>query len=68
MDGLEFLSIIKADSALRKIPIILQSAASDEEIQKGLRMGAEFYLLKPYSGVDLYTTIIKVLAKQIAVI
>ena len=65
MDGLEFLSVIKLDPILKKIPVILQSAATNEEIQRGLDMGADLYLVKPYTRVDLFTAIIKVLVKQL---
>ena len=59
MDGLEFLSIMKADSSLSKISIILQTGATDDEIQRGLIMGANGYVQKPYTRAELYAAINK---------
>jgi CheY-like chemotaxis protein len=65
MTGLEFLAVLKEDPVLRHIPVILQSAATEEEIQQGLDSGAELCLRKPYSGVDLYVAIIKILLQEV---
>src|SRR5688572_4988650 len=65
MNGLEFLSVLKKDPILCRIPVILQSAATDEEVQEGLSKGADLWLPKPYTGAELYAAIIKVLANQL---
>jgi CheY-like chemotaxis protein len=65
MDGLKFLSVIKADHTLTKTPVILQTAATNEEVQAGLELGADLYLPKPYSAVELYVAIIKVFAEKL---
>jgi two-component system response regulator CpxR len=66
MGGLEFLSLIKeGDQALSTIPVILQTAATDEEVQAGLEMGADLSISKPYVGSDLYIAMINVLVKQL---
>ena len=50
MDGLEFLSKIKSDPNLRNVPIILQSTATNDEVQKALALGADWFLQKPYKA------------------
>ncbi len=48
MDGLEVLSRIKKNEALKTLPVILQTArAAKEDIEKGLKAGAFYYLTKP---------------------
>jgi CheY-like chemotaxis protein len=65
MDGLQFLSKIKANPILRKIPVIIQSGSIDEA-QKGLSMGADFHLIKPYKGIQLCWAIEEVMTRQVA--
>lgn len=53
MDGYEATSIIKADKELASIPLIIISALSDKEaITKGLSLGADEYLTKPFDLVE----------------
>ncbi len=54
MDGLELVSRLKADEALRNVPIILLTAkASREEVVTGLDSGADDYLGKPFGPTEL---------------
>lgn len=54
IDGLELLRMIKADSGLRRLPVIMQSGAtSPEQIAEGIEAGAFYYLTKPYSPKSL---------------
>lgn len=49
MDGFEVLSELKDDPELSTIPvIILSNLGQKEEIEKGLQMGAEDYLVKAH--------------------
>lgn len=64
MDGLAFLSKIKADPALKAIPLILLSGALEETIKKGLALGAEGYVNKLYASSQLYAEIARVMAKH----
>jgi CheY-like chemotaxis protein len=49
IDGLELLTLIKADSRLQALPVILLSVAvSPEQIAEGIEAGAFYYLTKPY--------------------
>jgi adenylate cyclase len=58
MDGYEFISELKKDSEFSTIPtIILSAKASSEEVLKGLEIGANSFLSKPFSIVELTSTI-----------
>ncbi len=47
MDGYELLEIIKADSALRRIPVIVLTSETSAEV-KSLQLGASGFITKPY--------------------
>lgn len=50
MDGLEVLRRMKTHPALKAVPVILQTAATEpDQVVEGLREGAFYYLSKPYS-------------------
>jgi len=54
MDGFEATKVIKSDESLATIPLIILSALSDKkQIIKGLELGADDYITKPYDIVDL---------------
>jgi DNA-binding response OmpR family regulator len=47
MDGAEFLKIVKADNALKKIPVvILTTSNSDRDVIKSFELGAAGYMVK----------------------
>lgn len=49
VDGYELISTIRSNEEYLDIPIIiLSSLSSQEEVSKGLSMGANSYLLKPF--------------------
>lgn len=54
VSGLEVCRRIKADPGKRQIPIIMLSARSEEvDRVRGLETGADDYMVKPYSVVEL---------------
>ena len=56
--GLEVLRSIKADPALKATRVILlTSKAQERDIEVGLIAGADFYLTKPFSPLDLLTRV-----------
>lgn len=58
MDGLEVLHRINRDQRLKFIPVIMQTAAaSTDQIEEGIRLGAFYYLAKPYGGKLLRTLV-----------
>lgn len=54
LTGLEICRLVRADSALDGVQILLVSAAADEtSIAAGMRAGAADYLSKPFSPREL---------------
>jgi sigma-B regulation protein RsbU (phosphoserine phosphatase) len=65
MDGFSVLGKIKADPALRNIPVIVISATNDlKNIVKGIQLGAEDYLPKPFEPALLRARIASSLEKK----
>jgi len=47
MNGIEFLRIIKADEALKKIPIVVMTTSrAEQDIVESFRLGAAGYMVK----------------------
>ena len=56
--GLEVLRLIKADPGLKATRVILlTSKAQETDVEVGLMAGADFYLTKPFSPLDLLTRV-----------
>jgi signal transduction histidine kinase/DNA-binding response OmpR family regulator len=54
LDGIALLRELRSDPALRDIPVVLLSARAGEEAKvEGLRVGADDYLVKPFSAREL---------------
>lgn len=65
MDGFSVLESVKADPALRDIPIIVISASNDlKSVVKGIQLGAEDYLPKPFEPTLLQARIKSSLEKK----
>lgn len=65
MDGFEVLSHLKADPAVHNIPVIVISADNNlQSVVKGIQMGAEDYLPKPFEPTLLYARISSCLEKK----
>ena len=63
MSGLELLAHIRANRSLAAIPIVLQSTAdSFNELERGLTLGANAILIKPFTTVRLHALLDQVLA------
>ncbi len=64
MTGYDACRVMKADPNLKDIPIVFLSAKGQEsEIQTGLEVGAEEYLLKPFAPDQLTDRVRAILAK-----
>jgi CheY-like chemotaxis protein len=56
--GLELLHLVKSDPDLIATRVILlTSKAQESDVEKGLIAGADFYLTKPFSPLDLLTRV-----------
>jgi phosphoserine phosphatase RsbU/P len=65
MDGFEVLARLKANPATRDLPVIVISANNDlKSVVKGIQLGAEDYLPKPFEPVLLQARISSCLEKK----
>ena len=64
MTGYDACRVMKADPNLKDIPVVFLSAKGQEsEIQTGLDVGAEEYLLKPFAPDQLTDRVKAILSK-----
>ena len=57
INGLELVSFIKNNAGYREIPLIIVSTeGSDRDRAKGLELGADAYMVKPFEPEDLRET------------
>ncbi|MEO1956563.1 MAG: phosphate regulon transcriptional regulator PhoB [Methylophilaceae bacterium] len=64
MSGIDFARQLKADSATKQIPIIMLTARGDEfDKVRGLEVGADDYVTKPFSPKELNARIKAVLRR-----
>lgn len=65
LDGYGACRIIKADEATKHIPVAFLSAkGQDSEIEKGFEVGANEYLLKPFTPTELIDRVKTLLAGE----
>ncbi|MFC4320376.1 ATP-binding protein [Litchfieldia salsa] len=62
MDGWDILKMIKSDDSLLDIPIFISSAIEEQE--KGLSLGANGYLVKPYRPSKLTKIILQTILQR----
>lgn len=64
MTGFEVLAAVKQDERTKDIPVLLVTAQSKEdEILRGLELGAEDYITKPFSPNELAARVKKALLR-----
>lgn len=64
INGLELVSFVKQNAAYRGIPLLIISTEGSERDQlRGLELGADAYLVKPFEPEDLRRTARELLAK-----
>ena len=60
INGLELIRFIKEDARLKRIPVVIISTeTAAEDRQRGLALGADDYLAKPFTAAQLLRTINK---------
>ena len=63
MDGLEVCRAVRANPALKKTRVVLLTARGQaHDLEAGARVGADGYLVKPFSPLQLIETIDRLLA------
>jgi len=54
MDGMEVLDRLRSNSAHAQLPVILVTAkAQDEDVIAGYKIGADYYITKPFTARQL---------------
>lgn len=62
INGLELVSFVKKNDLYRNIPlIIISTEGSKNDIAKGLALGADEYIVKPFNPEELQNTVLKYL-------
>ncbi len=65
LDGLQLLTRLKGDPATAKVPVVLLSAkAQRAEVDKGLALGADDYVTKPFDPLELLDRVNAALEKR----
>lgn len=65
VDGYQVLSHIRNREETRTLPVIFLTArSSPDDVERGLRMGADHYMTKPFSGADLVRRVKILLAER----
>ena len=66
MTGFEVLSALKQNEETKGIPVLLVTAQSkEEEVLKGLELGADDYITKPFSPNELAARVKTVLLRHL---
>jgi two-component system alkaline phosphatase synthesis response regulator PhoP len=64
-DGFDVLQDLKRQDATAHIPIIIMSVKNrEEEIVKGFDLGAEDYVVKPFSSLELISRMKRILERS----
>lgn len=62
LNGLEVLTKLREDADFSTLPVILITARTqDEDIERGFKLGATDYILKPFNLKDLTTKVVAIL-------
>jgi DNA-binding response OmpR family regulator len=65
VNGLELLAALRSSPDTASMPVILLSAkAQVADVQRGLELGADDYITKPFDPLELIDRVYKVLAKS----
>jgi two-component system chemotaxis response regulator CheY len=65
INGLELVSFVKNNDNYKDIPIIIVSTeGSEKDKEKGLSLGADEYLVKPFNPEELQEMVKNTLSKQ----
>ncbi len=62
MDGYEVLRRLKEDENLKSVPVIMLTArAQEKDVVKGIDLGAEDYITKPFHPAELLVRVKRIL-------
>ena len=65
MSGLEVLERWRANEATEKLPVIMLTAkAQENDVERGFELGADDYVIKPFSPRELVRRVTAVLSRR----
>ena len=65
VSGWEVLTTMRADAATADVPVVVLSArAMPADVERGLALGADRYVTKPFDPTDLMTVVADLLAER----
>jgi two-component system chemotaxis response regulator CheY len=65
INGLELIGFVKSNPAYRDIPLMIVSTEkTEEDVKRGLSLGAAGYVVKPFTKTDLMAAVGKVLGEK----
>jgi DNA-binding response OmpR family regulator len=65
MSGLEVLERWRASGATEKLPVIMLTAkAQENDVERGFELGADDYVIKPFSPRELARRVTAVLSRR----
>jgi two-component system chemotaxis response regulator CheY len=65
INGLELIGFVKSNPAYRDIPLVIVSTEkTEEDVKRGLALGAAGYVVKPFTKADLMAAVGKVLGEK----
>lgn len=59
MIGIDILKVIKGEEALKSKVIMISAVGQDSVVQEGLSIGAEDYIVKPFTSEQLVESVAK---------
>ncbi|MFA4905299.1 MAG: response regulator [Candidatus Margulisiibacteriota bacterium] len=66
MSGFEVLRALKTKASTKSIPVIMITvAAAKHEMDEGLKLGAAYYLSKPYDAQELLSRIKSIMGPEV---
>ena len=64
INGLELVSFAKSNNAYRSIPLIIVSTeGAERDLERGLELGADAYLVKPFEAEHLREVVVDLLSR-----
>ncbi len=65
INGLELIGFVKTNPAYRDIPLVIVSTEkTEEDVKRGLALGAVGYVVKPFTKPELMAAVKKVLEEK----
>ena len=65
INGLELVSFVKNNAAYRSIPLLIESTeGSERDREKGVGLGADAYLVKPFDSESLREVVADLLSRS----